>query len=150
MAESVLCYAFPCKTPRCLATIMLPTDTFERLFPYRGMSANDDLSVILVCDSCKHVHIYSPDGHSKYRSPNLQQISWVHSGESEIVLPLKCGGEKNEFQIALVVTWTRGTKKAERPAIAETWIGGHLRCPDGHAIPWPWRQDEVAQLPHMR
>jgi len=126
VAESVLCHAFPSKTPNCPGTIMLPIDTFERIFPDRGVSANDDLSVILVCDSCKHANIYSSDRRSQYRDPNLRQVSWVHTGETKIELWLKCGGGKNEFQVPVVVTWNEGRLDEEKPQICESWIGGHL------------------------
>lgn len=126
---------------------MLPIDTFERIFPHRGMSTNDDLSVILVCDSCKHANIYSLDKRSLYHDPKMQRVLWVPGGVPEILLPLECEGEKNEFQIALVVTWNEGRLEEEKSKICETWIGGHLRCPSGHVISWPWKQFEIARNP---
>ena len=140
MTESVLCYEFHCKTAWCPAPIMLPIDTFERIFPYRGMSANDDHSVVLICDPCKHANIYSPDESSLYYDPKMERVLWVPGAVPEILLPLECAGANREFRIALVVTWNEGRTVQEKSEIAKTWIGGHLECPNRHPIHWPWRQ----------
>lgn len=142
MSESVPCYTFPCKMPNCPMPIMLPIDAFKRLFPHQGMSANDDLSVILVCDACKHANIYSPDRRSQYYHSRTDQVSLVHSGETKIELWLRCAGSETEFQVPLVVTWTKSRLEEEKPAICASWIAHDMRCPNGHAIYWPWRQSE--------
>jgi len=149
MVDSVLCYSFPCKTLNCPAPIMLPIDTFERLFPDRGVPANDDLSVILVCDPCKTAHIYSPDRRSLYHDPKMRQVSWPRSGETKIELWLKCEEGRHEFRVPLVVTWTEGRTVEEKSEIEKLWHGEHLQCAEGHRILWPWKRTEVAHKSPM-
>jgi hypothetical protein len=123
---------------------MLPLDDFERLVPGRGGLPTNDRPVILVCILCKHANIYSPLESSPYYDPGWQRIQCFRGGATDRVVTLKCVGENNEFQAPLVVTWIDGMTEGEKIERAEPWIGGHLKCPAGHAIPWPWRQDEVA------
>ena len=139
MAERVACFAFRCRN--CGLPIMLPLDDFERLVPNRGEPPNDDRALILVCEPCKHANIYSPVQSSPYYL-GTERTECFRSGASDVVYTQKCAGEWNEFQAPIVATWIDGMSEGEKIERAETWIGGHLRCPAGHAVPWPWRQSE--------
>ena len=137
-SSQVLCFAFPCK--ECQVPILLPVDIFDRLFPHRGVPANNDLSTALVCDSCKKVDIYSPNKRSQYYDSKVRRVPCFCSGETDVFLLLQCAGEMSEYRVPLVVTWIYGRRAEEKPIIAKSWIGGHMKCPNGHKIQWPWRQ----------
>lgn len=139
MAELVPCIVFPCR--KCGLPIMLPLDDFERLVPSQGEPPDDDRAVILVCEPCKYANIYSPRRNSPYYI-GMERRECLRIGVPDRVYTPQCAGKMNEFQAPLVVTWIGEPTEADKQRRSETWIGGHLRCSAGHAIPWPWRQTE--------
>jgi hypothetical protein len=141
MAESVPCFVFLCR--KCGVPIMLPCDAYTELDPSQWVQPSDEMPVILACDICKHANIYAPRHNSRYSYPTDRTGMCFHTGQTNRLLSLGCAGENNEFRVPVVVTWIDGIDEGEKREIAETWIGGHLRCPDQHQILWPWRQSEA-------
>jgi hypothetical protein len=135
--QPLLCFWFPCLSERCQGSITLPIDAFEKLVPSQGESSSDDRAAILVCDSCRRAHIYSPLRTSRYHHPNLRRIECPRIAAIQLLAPLRCVGETHEFQAPLIAVWTARRSEQEKSEIVTRWKGDHLRCVAGHSIPFP-------------
>jgi hypothetical protein len=134
MGERTLCSVFPCMGDGCPMLIMLPDDAFQHKSPNRVVQSNVDGSVVLVCQQCKTVAIYSLQPESPYYDPRAVKKLCFRDGETEFSGRLLCAEETHGFQVPLFVTWKPDTTLEERTFDIRTWRGENLRCPHEHSI----------------
>jgi len=138
MTDSVRCWRFACKNPRCKLDIWLPEDELSRLALDPENPPDVYPSIALQCHYCKQIHRYSLLPSSSDRIGE-DLVSPDHREGLDFVFLLRCR-EVYCRPLPLIETWSNA-KSAEgqyavRLANAQHRKWESLTCVKGHPIPY--------------